>query len=57
MAQNGWLSPLHSGPHDSVGDLTPSDYVILLLILGVLVGIGFMIFRFVQRRRDDDFDD
>lgn len=43
--------PLHDGPHDSVSDLTASDYLILLLVLGVLVGIGFLLYRMVQRRR------
>lgn len=57
MAMTSLLAPLHNGPHDSVSDLTVSDYFLLLLVVAVLVGIGFVLYRIVKRRREDDEDD
>lgn len=57
MEPSAW-TPLHDGPHDSVSDLTFSDWFLLFLLLAVLVGVAFLIYRIVQRRRlDDDEDD
>lgn len=44
--------PLHDGPHDSVGDLTLSDYVILVVVLLALLGIGVALWHVIQRRRE-----
>lgn len=45
--------PLHDGPHDSVGDLTASDYVIGIIVLLALIGIGVALWHVVSRRRDE----
>ena len=42
---------LHDGPHDSVGDLTASDYIVLIVILLALVGVGAALWHVIQRRR------
>lgn len=47
------LTPLHSGAHDSASDLTASDYVIGILVLAALVVVGIMLYKFVQRRRNE----
>jgi hypothetical protein len=46
------LVPLHDGPHDSVGDLTAIDYVLVVVILLALVGIGAALWHVIQRRRE-----
>lgn len=45
--------PLHDGPHDSVSDLTASDYVIGIVVLLALIGIGAVLWHVIQRRRDE----
>lgn len=42
---------LHDGPHDSVGDLTAIDYVLLVVVLLALVGVGAALWHVIQRRR------
>lgn len=44
---------LHDGPHDSVSDLTPIDYVMIVVVLLALVGIGVALWHVIQRRRMD----
>lgn len=46
--------PLHEGPHDSVGDLTASDYVIGIVVLLALIGVGAVLWHVIQRRRGDE---
>lgn len=45
--------PLHSGPHDSVSDLTLSDYVLMIAALLALIGIGVALWHVIQRRNQD----
>lgn len=45
--------PLHDGPHNSVGDLTASDYVIGIVVLLALIGVGTVLWHVIQRRRDE----
>ena len=42
---------LHSGPHDSAGDLTAIDWVLLVVVLLALVGVGAALWHVIQRRR------
>lgn len=53
MALTGMLAPLHDGPHNDVGALTLSDYFLLLIVLAVLVGVGVLLYKLVQRRRQE----
>lgn len=46
------LAPLHDGPHDSVSDLTAIDYVLVVVILLALVGVGAALWHVIQRRRE-----
>lgn len=45
--------PLHDGPHDSVSDLTAIDYVLLVVVLLALLGVGVALWHVIQRRRDE----
>jgi len=45
--------PLHDGAHDSVSDLTAVDYVILIVVILALIGIGAALWHVIQRRRDE----
>ena len=42
---------LHDGPHDSVGDLTASDYIFIVVLLLALIGVGVALWHVIQRRR------
>lgn len=45
------FAPLHSGEHDSAGDLTLGDYAALLAIVVALGAVGYALYLMVQRRR------
>lgn len=45
------LVPLHDGPHNSAGDLTAIDWVLLVVVLLALVGVGAALWHVIQRRR------
>lgn len=42
---------LHNGPHDSAGDLTAVDWILLVVVLLALVGVGAALWHVIQRRR------
>lgn len=44
---------LHSGPHDSVSDLTFSDYVMIIVGVLALIGIGVALWHVIQRRKEE----
>jgi hypothetical protein len=46
-----YLLPLHAGPHDSPDDLTAGDWVIVLVALAALIGLGYGIWVLARRRR------
>ena len=45
--------PLHDGPHDSVGDLTPIDYVLIVAGVLALVALGFALWYVLKRRQQE----
>ena len=47
-------TPLHSGPHDSVSDLTLGDYVLIIVAILALIGIGAALWTIIQRRKEDE---
>ena len=53
MAAGVDLILLHDGPHDSVGDLTFSDYAFIALLVLALVGVGVGLWHVIKRRRED----
>lgn len=48
------LLPLHEGAHDSAGDLDLGEWLMLGAIVVALVGIGFALYKVIQRRRGGD---
>lgn len=51
------LQPLHEGDHNSAGDLDLGEWVMLAVIVLALVGIGYALYKVVQRRRGGGGDD
>ncbi|MEK6976415.1 MAG: hypothetical protein AABY18_08755 [Candidatus Thermoplasmatota archaeon] len=48
-----YFLPLHDGPHDSASDLTAIDWVLVVVVLLALIGVGAALWHIIQRRRDE----